>query len=303
MIPTIRIAASCAFLALVSLAATAAPPTISTVTSIAGLAYSPDAKAKATGTVTVLCNGYIGSFYLVFNQLSLLPATSPPADPLTFALYNPKKLTTPLAMNGVPTAKAQVLTGSFPTGSTSTTTVPVSFVAQTTQTTIPPPATYTSTIVASLYASAYPTTAPPVSTFTFTVQVVVGSISDLSVVRTGRAFSLTTTSQALAFGTLVPNASKGADVVIRSNVSYGLTITSTNGGLLNAGDSSLIGYTLTSNGTPLSLPAGIAATIANAGPTYSTLARYALLATITGYGDMPTEGSYSDTLTVTLTAP
>ncbi|MEI6875240.1 MAG: hypothetical protein WCL50_08950, partial [Spirochaetota bacterium] len=133
--------------------------------------------------------------------------------------------------------------------------------------------------------------------------VIVGSVSDLSVVRTGGKFSTTSTSQSLSFGTIVPNASKGADLIVRSNVSYGLSLISAKGGLANADDGSLIGYTLSSNGTAHSLPAGVPVSIATAGPTYSGLARYALLATITGYGDMPTEGSYSDTLTIIMTAP
>jgi hypothetical protein len=157
-----------------------------------------------------------------------------------------------------------------------------------------------------LYKSAYPPTGSSVSSKSFTVTVVVGSTCNLSVVTTGSSFSLSSTSQALAFGNLTPNDTRGSDLVVRSNVTYNLSIVSAKGwALANSSDStSLVGYTLTSNKSALSLVQGLSSTIVTgATATYSSLARYALVFTISAFSGLPTEGDYSDTLTVTLASP
>jgi hypothetical protein len=296
-----------AAVALALLPAAGSAQAIRKLPNITGLVYSPDSVVKGTGSITIRSGGYIGPFCVVFTLLSLTPAVSAPAENLSFGLY--KTAASPsyaLAMDGNPTSADEVLSGDFPLGSAKAATVVLSMAALVSPLRLPPPNSYTAQVQASLYASAYPPSGTAIDTSTFTVKTSVASHYDLSLVPSGSGFSLSSTSQGLSFGALVPGDSRGADIVVRTNVAYTLSITSANGGALsNAADpASQVGYTLRANGNAVALAAGLPSPIVAGSPaTYSGYSRYALVFTILDFPDLPSAGNYSDTLTLTLTAP
>jgi hypothetical protein len=292
---------------LVSLSATAAPPSIRSISGPSDLGYSSDSVVKGTGSVVIASGGYVGPFCVVFTQLSLSPTVPFSADALSYGLYKPAESPTyALSLDGTPSSKDEVLSDNFPSGSSESATTALGFAVLVSPLKLPPPETYTAQIKASLYACAYPPAGSAVSTKVFSIRVTVGSHYDLSVVPTGSGFALSSTSQSLAFGTITPYDKRGVDLVVHSNVAYNLSITSAKGGVLaTASDStSLIGYTLTSNASLIPLVAGLPSPIATgAVATYSGTSRYALVVTISAFSSLPTQGDYSDTLTVTLAAP
>ena len=270
------------------------------------LTYSPDSVVQGSSTVRVSNEGYIGPFAVVMTQLSLSPVRAAPAEQLRYGMYQPSASPSyKLAIDGSPSGSTELLLGSFPAGSAKNAFIDLGFAALVSPLSLPPPGTYTASLRADLYASSYPVSGAPVDSFIFNVVVTVGSNFDVSVQPAGSAFSVQATSGSMAFGTLHGGDMRSLDILVRSNVGYSLAITSANGGALgNRQDGSLLGYDATVGGTALVLEPGVPASLAAGAPaTFSAARRYTLAVTIRPFVDMPTEGDYSDTLTLTLTAP
>ncbi len=272
-------------------------------TSSLALTYSPDGLATVSGTV-IVNNGTQAANNAPFCVVFTL--TNPGAQGgLSFSLVNQANGDT-LSLSGSPASSTQVLSGTFAQGTRANTnqTFTVSF--QVNPTNLPAPGSYVATIREDLYSgSTYPPAGSVLDTNTLTVTVTVGSHYDVSVVPTGSTFALATTSQALSFGNLSAGQALGADILVRSNVSYSLALSSANlGSLTNLVDpASAIAYGLKSNGSSLSLNPGPAYLAQAAAATFSVPLRYSLLVTIQPLPDNPSAGTYTDTLTVILTAP
>jgi spore coat protein U-like protein len=131
----------------------------------------------------------------------------------------------------------------------------------------------------------------------------VNDILNVVAVPVGANFDFSATQMTTDFGYLEIGAMRSFDLIARANTTYGLSITSTNGGYLrnnDPGDSSSIPYTLQINGSSVSLPAGVSVPIVSAKPaTNAEGDRYTITAKILNY-DFPTEGLYSDTLVITI---
>jgi hypothetical protein len=271
-----------------------APPT---------LVYSPNSVVQGQGSIAVQKGSYVGAFCVTFAQTSLTPA---PAEGLSYGLYQPAASPLyALALDGSPTNANEVLSGSFAPTDANNKVLNLNFALLVSPATLPPPGSYQARITVSLYGSAYPPSGGVVGTKTLTLNVTVGSHFDLAVVPKGSAFSLASTSQSLAFGSLAEGDSREADILVRSNVIYSLTLSSAaGGGLACSADGSLLGYALQAGGVLLSLPAGLPASVAAAAPaTYSSPARYPVSVDILPFAGLPTEGDYSDSLTLSLSAP
>jgi hypothetical protein len=301
-----RLAAGVAAMSLACLAARAAGPSIAGVSSVSGLAYSPDSVAKGTGSVTVQCDGYIGPFCVAFSLLSLESAASPPAESLSWGLY--KSAAAPsleLALENPPSSADELLSDGFAPGSPDSATIALGFAALVSPARLPPPGTYTASLRASLYASAYPPSGGPVDSEVFSISVEVGSFFDLSIVAPGSAFAPSSSSGSIDFGPIAPGDSRSLDLLVRSNLRYGLSLSSAHGGALaNSRDLSLLAYSLSSNGEGVPLSSSLPSPIASgAAATYGAPERYRLVVAIMSFVGLPTEGDYSDSLTVMLTAP
>ena len=275
-----------------------------TTTSTLAVAYSAETTAQATGQITIKKGTYAGGNFCVVLKLLSMTQTSP--ENVSYAMYSPAAtLANRLSLTGAPTSQSQVLSGNFPSTASRTATITLDFAFVVSPTTLPPPGTYIATINESVYASTYLPSGTVYATKTLTVTVTVGSLYGVSVVPTGSAFSSTSTNQPLNFGLLAPGQSLGADILVRSNVSYSLLLSSSNSSsLVNLADpASLIGYTMTSNGGAVPLAAGSATIASGAAATYSPAVRYDVIATIAPFSTYPSEGSYADTITITLSSP
>ena len=276
----------------------------SKTTSTMAVAYSSDTTTQATGKITIKKGTFAGGNFCIV--LTLLSMTQSSPEALTYAMYSPAAtLANQLSLSGSPTSQSQVLSGNFGAGTTKNSTITLDFAFVVSPSTLPPPGTYIATIDESVYASTYLPSGTPYASHTLKVTVTVGSIYGVSVVPTGYGFSSTSTSQALNFGVLAAGQSLGADILVKSNVLYSLVLASANSGsLVNIADpTSLIGYSLTSNGTAVPLASGPSAIASRSAATYSPAARYGMKATIGPITSFPSAGSYADTITITVSSP
>ena len=272
--------------------------------STLSVAYSSDTTSQAIGKVTIKKGTFPGGDFCVV--LTLLSMTQASPEALSYAMYSPAAtLANQLSLSGSPTSPSQVLAGNFGAGTTKNSTISLDYAFVVSPTTMPPPGTYIATIDESVYASTYLPSGSPYASNTLKVTVTVGSIYGVSVVPTGGAFSSTSTSQSLNFGFLAPGQSLGADILVRSNVSYSILLGSANSGsLVNLADpTSLIAYSMTSNGGAVPLASGPSSIASGAAATYSSSARYGVKATIAPFSGFPSAGSYADTVTITVSSP
>jgi spore coat protein U-like protein len=240
---------------------------------------------------------------VAFTEVSRYPSPSIGLQSLNYGLFSADGATQ-LSVDGSPAGAQETLIGSFPRGSKRNDSLNLPFLMKVFPTSLPPPGTTWINLRADLYANSAPS-GRIVDTLNFYMSVAVAGYYDLSVVPTGGTFSLASTTAALAFGTLVAGAVKGTDILVKSNVSYSLGLSSLNGGAFaNAADGSKLPYSLSVNGSAVALSPGIRTLVAtNAQASYGASARYALLVTVLPFVGLPAQGSYSDTITVTLSAP
>lgn len=162
---------------------------------------------------------------------------------------------------------------------------------------------YTDTVTVNLYSGTL-AAATLTDNNSVNYKVTVNSILQLSLVNTGSAFNFTSTSRTLDFGILQAGQSQSLDTVVRANVSYTLTIQSTNGSVLAlAGAPDTIPYSLRFNGSLLTLAPATPLTLMTGRPaTTSVGVSYPVNVTIGTLTD-PSAGTYSDALLLTLTTP
>jgi spore coat protein U-like protein len=211
-----------------------------------------------------------------------------------------------ISLSGAPGNESQVLSGDFPTGTAANSKIVFQYAFQVDPADLPAPGTYTARISQKLYGgSTFPPSGAALDTNTLTVSITVGSHYDVSVVGSGAGFSLASTNQVLNFGILAAGGQVAADILVRSNVTYSLSLTSANGGrLVNVADStSAVAYSVTANGTPVPLTPPPGEVAGGAAATFETPMRYSLLFTILPISDFPSAGTYSDTIIVNLAAP
>jgi hypothetical protein len=279
-------------------------PTIGQAPFDPHLGYSPAGTTQAQDSIVLTSNRYSGPVCVVFTEFSRYPSSGQSLQNIDYGFFSADGASR-LSVDGTPASAQETLTGSFPHGSKQFASLSLPFLVEVFPTSLPPPGYYWIWLRADLYASSYPPSGRIADTVNFFVSFTVAGYYDLSVVPTGEAFSLDSTTAALAFGVLAANASKGADILVKSNVSYSLSLTSANGGALaNGTDGSKIPYSLTVNNSAVTLSPGLRALVATgAQASYGAPARYAVLVTVLPYTALPTQGSYSDTITLTLSAP
>lgn len=162
--------------------------------------------------------------------------------------------------------------------------------------------TYTGEITISLYTGSF-ASGTYMGQNTIDISVIVGEIIDIAVVPNGMPFDYAAKNINMDFGYLEADSLRSLDIVARANTSYGVSLTSSNGGIMknaDTQDNSVIPYELSIDGSPLSLTAGTSISIASGAPsTTSDGTRYRMDAKILPF-DFPTEGEYSDILTVTI---
>jgi hypothetical protein len=195
-------------------------------------------------------------------------------------------------------------TGLFPAG-TRNTNIEHAFSVIVPAGAIVPAGTYNGAFSVNLYGS--PLGSPPVLTSTrnFSISVVVPEYAEIGVVQADAPFFSPSSSQIVDFGQLDEGDQESLDLIVRSNVTYSVSVTSMNGSALRNTDPAEpapIPYILDADGVSVSMPAGLAVPIISTAPwTAGGEERYRLNFSI-GAFDMVSAGEYQDTLTFTVSA-
>lgn len=270
------------------------------------VAYNADSRASYALSLRAQADGYTGDFCIVFTAQALAPVPVAPASSPAWELWKPAVGPTwRLATDGNPTGKDQVLSGNFPAGSGQSAKVDFDFVLYLNTAPMPPPGTYVLQLRVDLYPTAYQPTGTPADSAILSVSFTVPQVLDVAVLQPMGAFSPSTTSQTLSFGLLSAGATRSVDLMARTNAVWSLSLTSANGwALANTADGSTIGYGVSLAGSPVATKPGASLLlVSTAQPTYTALQRLPLTFTIGALGLLPTEGTYVDTVTVTISAP
>jgi hypothetical protein len=204
----------------------------------------------------------------------------------------------------------QVLTGSFSDaeGTGGGTTKEHQFVLILDRNQFPPAGTYNDLVILNLYEGtpAAPVPGGPLDSITMNISTVMPQLTDLALLPEAAAFDPSSSSMTMNFGTLFAGLQRNADLVIRANTMYSVSVTSAQGGnmlISDPLDTSVVPYLFSVSGFEHDLSGSAEVPIVSmAGPTDETGDRYPVSITILDYG-MATEGLYSDTLTFTLSAP
>jgi len=254
---------------------------------------------KGTGTsyFTTFSAGQGGSF-------APRLASDGAGNSLAYYLYDDIAMRNILKDLSISPTSAEVLLGNFP-DSSKFQTQSWNFSVAIPAGTFPVAGTYSDTVVMTLYPGTLSShgTAADQSSFSLTLKV--PKLMDLSLVAVNSFFDLNSVALTMDFGLLSAGSARSADLVIRSNAPYGVTVTSLNGGIMKINDptdASTVPYIFDVNGVAKNLPAGTAASIASGmAPTGFEGTRFRLTFTIGDFG-MATEGTYSDVLTLTVIA-
>jgi hypothetical protein len=195
-------------------------------------------------------------------------------------------------------------TGMFPAG-TRNTNIEHPFTVIVPAGSIVPAGTYSGSFTLALYGSPVGTTPGLLENRAFPVSVVVPEYTEIGVVQVDAPFFSPSGSQTVDFGQLEDGDQESLDLIVRSNVTYSVSVSSVNGSaLLNVdpAEPTPIPYTLNANGASVAMLAGLAVPIISTAPwTAGGEARYRLNFSI-GVFDMVAAGDYTDTLTFTVSA-
>jgi hypothetical protein len=219
-----------------------------------------------------------------------------------YQIYGDPALRNILKDLSAPPASSEVLFGYFPAANGNQTQTH-SFTVAVSGLYFPAAGVYTDTVVMELYAGTFENPGIRAATDSFSLTITVPQILAMSLVPEGNPFDEFSTALDLNFGILSLGAQRYADLMVRGNVPYQISIMSQNGGVLrpaDPADSSTVPYAFTINGNAAALPSGVS-TIVVSGAARTTLSgsRYSLSFTIGDFG-MATEGDYSDILTFTI---
>lgn len=279
-----------------------ANPTTDTTDSLS-ITYSPNTTVQASGILTV-SNGTKTadnrSFCVVFTLTN--PGNQ---GGLQFSLYN-TSTGNQISLSGSPISATEVLSGSFPVGTAPNSKIVFPFEVRIAPDIMPLPGTYTAIISEKLYGdSLFPPSGAVLDTNTLTVSITVGNHYDVAIVAPNSSFLSSSSQYALEFGTLDPGLSLEADILVKSNVTYSLSLLSSNNGtLVNTTDpDSRIEYSVQTNGSPANLNSGPAFVAIGAPAAPNTPERYRIVITILAFSMYPSAGRYEDSITITLAAP
>ncbi len=164
----------------------------------------------------------------------------------------------------------------------------------------PPAGQYMDTVVVQLYAGSPSCRAQRIACMSFRISIAMNTALDVSLVQPGAPFDAKSTSLTLDAGVLASGTVRAADLIVRSNIRYTISVVSQNGSALrnpDPQDASAVPYDFTANGRAFALPRGTAQSIVS-GSAATGLGgkRYPVSVTIGAVG-WATEGTYSDILT------
>ena len=273
--------------------------------------YNPEAGHEETVAIQVKHKGDASNYFLSFSRGSsdtFDPRTliQTPDYTLAYFLYDNSSDRNILKDLSVAVTSSEVLEGSFPAkvkGGWQTQTLNFTFYME--------PGlydlfgTYNDTVTVSLYDGTPDNPGGVQDSLSFTIKVKLDKVIALSIVDTGRVFDPPTVQKTFDFGILSEGSTRMGDLVIRANTPYTIQLSSENDGLMinqDKSDTSVVPYNFTFNGAVIDFAnANPGVVEPNGGPTPYDGSRYRFIITIGAYG-MATEGNYSDTVAVTVSA-
>jgi spore coat protein U-like protein len=265
--------------------------------------YLPDDGAVITGTISVGHCGPATRYFLTFaaGQSGKFNARllKSGASQLSYQIYdNPANRNVLKDLSANPSA-TEVLTGSFPCSS-GLQQQSLNFTVFLPAGQLPAAGQYRDAVLVELYSGTPRCHGWRRAFFCLSILVAMNTVLEVSLVRPGAPFDNKSTALALDSGILAAGKTLDADLIVRANSRYTISVFSQNGGVLrnpDPGDASRVAYRFTSNGQSWSLPPAAAQPIVSrAAPTPLAGARYAL-SVVVGEVGWVTEGSYSDVLT------
>ena len=198
----------------------------------------------------------------------------------------------------------EVLSGSFVASGSTWTTQNQSFTIYVPAGQAPPAGTYTDSLTLGLYPGTAAAPGTRADTLPYTVSVTVTKALAISLVPHNAPYDAASTALTLDFGTLSTSGVMSADLVAKSNAVYSVRVSSANGGLLvTTGSADTVPYVFRVNGTPVALPAGAAQIIATGAPATPSGGTVYLFGFTIGNVGWPSDGTYTDVLTISATAP
>jgi hypothetical protein len=292
--------------------AAAAGSRLSASVSSPSLSYRMTADSEAAGTITVKRSGSnksSASFYVAFTLVSLSSTALSGGESLSYGLYKNSTSKTALSLTGRPSSSDDVLSGTIGARSSSAS---LNYVFRVSNATFPAPGTYIAQITAKVYNGSYSSTSSSTSSSsasaTITATLTVDRLASVAVVGGASdsfSFSSATANPdySLDLGDLSANTTGRAYILVCSNASYSLALSSVNGGsLINADDASSIAYEVAvDKGSSYSLTTA-ATTIVSGSATYGSPERHSIIVSTTKYGADASAGTYTDTITVTVSA-
>lgn len=166
--------------------------------------------------------------------------------------------------------------------------------------------TYSDSFIMKLYKVGTNNTLTLVDSVSITVVAEVASVIQLAIGPTGFFFNPSTTQYTLDFGSFELFETLTCDSIVRANVPYSIQVSSLRSGVMrltdHPSDPSFIGYDLFFNGSPTAVDLSSSAQLTSTtSMTTSAGQRFPLSVRITEL-DWPAAGTYSDSLTLTLSS-
>jgi hypothetical protein len=265
--------------------------------------YQLDSEVSLPQTMVIRERGAATSYFVTFSTGSSGSFTARTAKNgtkiLQYQIYDNITNRNVLKDLSANPSLSEVLSGSFPT-SAAWQTQNQSFTVYLLPGQLPSAAVYTDTITMSLYTGTPASHGAVQATKNFTVSITMNAALDIALVTTGAPFSVSSTSLPLDLGVLSSGSIVGGrDLMIRANSLNTVTVSSLNGGILkntDLTDTSTVPYTLVVSGTTYTLGTPQTVVTSAAATTFSGT-RYTLSVTV-GTATWPTQGSYSDVLTL-----
>jgi spore coat protein U-like protein len=265
--------------------------------------YLVDSEVALTRTVTVAHRGSAAKFFITFSagQSGSFGARAllSGADSMGYQIFDNLSRKDILKDLSASPSAVEVLTGSFGC-SQSWQQQSLSFSVYLFPGQFPPAGQYLDTVIVQLYEGTPSCRARRIACMSFKISMTMNTALDVSLVQPGAPFDQKSTSLTLDAGVLSSGIVKAADLIVRSNTRYTISVASQNGGVLKNGDpadASNIPYQFSADGRSLTLPrAGSQPIASGTAPTGLAGKRFGLSVTIGTVG-WATEGAYSDILT------
>jgi hypothetical protein len=267
--------------------------------------YSPDSEISFTRTITVRHRGPAASYFITVSagQSGIFTSRNAmgDAESLQYQVYNNLSDRNILKDLSVSPSIQETLAGSFAASVSVWKTQILSFTVCLLPGQLPAPGIYADNLILLLYEGTPDKHKKSADNTSLAISVTMNPVMDISLSEAGTLFNLAGASLALGFGVLEAGGNRSANLIVRANVTFTITVSSQYGGVLKTIDpldSSQVPYAFTVDSLTVPLPAGTPQRILTSAPATSFSGiSYQISVTIGSVGWV-SEGEYSDIITI-----